>query len=211
MRFYGGFLRFMTAQEPIFFGHWRHMLDIARQHSSSDYKRDADRLASHSASIILSRTCLEIFFNELYFLQIHEGVLSSSAMFHSRARQKQLKLTYRNFVNLHICERLEVTYPNASETLIDDVSLQNQIRNYCIHYTASDVKQQLANDFKQHPSFKDNDLHSQTSPQEVYINDVTAKWCNEVTLKTVIAVEEAQTPAHANSELNIEHCMEMLS
>jgi len=201
----------MTDLEPIFFGHWRHMLSIARQQASSNYKRDADRLASHSASIILSRTCLEIFFNELYFLQIHEGILSSSATFYSRARQKRLKLTYRNFVNLHICERLEVTYPNASKELIDDVSLQNQIRNYCIHYTASEVKQQLESEFKQHPSFKDSDLLAETSPQEVYINGVTANWCNEVTLKTVIAVEEAQTPAHANSELNIEHCTEMLN
>lgn len=126
-------------------------------------------------------------------------------------KEKRYKLSYKNFVNLHICERLEVTARNPRHALVANVSLQNQIRNYCIHYTASDVKQQLTLDFNAHPDFKDIEDQSADSPQELYINKETAVWCNSVTLKTVIAVEQGQSEAHSNSENNIAHCLDMLT
>ncbi len=198
-------------RNPIFYGHWRQMLKIARDLASTSARRDSDSLSNHSASIILSRTCLEIFFNELYFLQIHEGVLSERSTFYSHMKEKRYKLSYKNFVNLHICERLEVTLPDPTEMLVNDVSLQNQIRNYCIHYTASDVKQQLTLDFNAHPNFQDIKAQGADTPQELYINKRTAEWCNSVALKTIIAAEEGQQQAHSNSEINIAHCLDLLT
>lgn len=201
----------MTRQDPVFYGHWRHMLSLAREQASAKHLREADRLAGHAASIILSRTCLEIFFNELYFLQVHEGILSDQSTHYSHRRKKRLTLSYRNFVDMHICERLEVSHPSAPQRLIEDVSLQNQIRNYCIHYTASDVKKRLELDFSRHPKFSASAALEDVSPQEIYVNEDTSIWCNDVTLNTVIAVEEAQDRAHSNSELNIEHCKDILN
>ena len=201
----------MTKQHPVFFGHWRRMLAIAREQANSTARREADRLSYHAASIILSRTCLEIFFNELYIMQVHEGILSNQITHYSRKKKKRLKLNYSNFIDLHICERLELTHPLATRELVDDVSLQNQIRNYCIHYTASDVKQQLSIEFSRHPAFRGADVVDATCPQQTYVNEHTAIWCNDVTLKTVVSVEEGQERGHSNSELNIEHCMDMLS
>lgn len=198
-------------QNPIFYGHWRHMLKIARDLATTSACRESDKLSNHFASIILSRTCLETYFNELYFLQIHEGTISERSTYYSHMREKRCKLSHKNFVDLHICERLEVSHPNPKSTLIADVSLQNQIRNYCIHYTASDVKRQLSLEFNAHPNFNDAKLQGADSPQELYINEKSALWCNAVTLQTVISVEEGQQRAHSNSEINIAHCLDMLN
>ena len=200
-----------AMQKPIFFGHWRNMLDIAREQASAIFHREADRLSCHSASIILSRTCLEIYFNEIYFIQTHEGNLSDKQTFYSHKKGKRVRLSYKNFVDLHICERLEVSFPLATSDLINEVSLQNQIRNYCVHYTASDTKRQLELEFSAQSAFRELYSLGAGCPQEIYINRTTARWCNDVSLNTIIAVEEGQIKANANTELNIRHCQDLLN
>lgn len=200
----------MNKKYPIFFGHWRHLLKLAREQSNSNTIRELDQLACHSASIILSRTCMEIFFNELYFMQTHESVLSSEGTHYSKRKKKKITLNYNNFVSLHICERLEVLYPNVKGDLLDELSLQNQIRNYCIHYTASNIKHKLEVDFEKFWTFGSETFQDERSPQQRYVNRATSTWCNDVTLRAIIAVERAQKKPHSNTNLNIEHCLEML-
>ncbi|PWW01974.1 hypothetical protein DFR52_102639 [Hoeflea marina] len=199
-----------NMKDPIFFGHWRHMLKLAREQAKNSPRREADRLSCHSASIILSKTCLEIYLNEFYFIQIHERNFSERDTYFSKKKKRMTKLGYKNFVDLHICERLEVSLPAVSPELMADVSLQNQIRNYCIHYTASDVKQQLELEFRAHPVLGGIFEFDVGSLQEMYINDKTALWCNNVSLKAIITIEEGQSKANSNSEIYIQNCLEIM-
>lgn len=195
--------------KTIFFGHWRHLLKIARDQAKFSPYLEADRIAHHAASIILSRTCLEIYINELYFLQIHEGVISKNDKFFSKENNREVKLIFREFASLHICERIEISFPKVARNILSDVLLQNQIRNYCTHYTASDVKKNLEKQFKSH-SFLGRLSCADLSPQEEYINQDSALWCNDVSLRTILAVEDGQLKRNANSELNMQFCNEMM-
>lgn len=197
-------------KKQVFFAHWRHMLQIARDQAYIKVYRDEDMLAYMSSSIIISRTCLEIYFNEMYFAHLYEGILAENDDYYSKRKKKKIKINYRSFVNLHICERLEILLPIVSNETMKDVSLQNQIRNYCIHYTTSNVKSQLESEFEDHHINNNINSTDFRSPQEVYINKKTALWCNDVALKTVIAVEEGQSKANANTEINIMHCLAIM-
>jgi len=185
-------------------------LAIAKMLSDTRRRRDEENLAAHSSSIILSRTALEIYLNEIYFFFCKNGMFQENSKIMIKYSNRSIRLNYKNFVNLHILERASLINHKTFDQYEASLSLVNQIRNYCIHYTTSTQKEVLIDQLEEFEDLFENCSSSNDSPQTLVVNQFTSGWCFRKSCEYIMASESLRNDPSAIAKANVSDCEVLL-
>jgi len=174
-----------------FTGHWSYLLGDSICLANERTKIKSNLISKLSASIVLSRVALESFMNESY---LNRFPMCSKSKFDS-------------FQNERFAEKiclLEINADAISERLLDAISHQNNIRNFCTHYKVGF----LSKNINESISFicGKNSINCIT---DIICTDVV-RFCIGVTAKTALFIEGENKNALLYNKKNVEICTQVL-
>lgn len=196
----------MPKNNTVFYSHWHHTLQRAVDLAKSRKRRESDQIATHSSSIILSRTALEIYLNELYhYVSLTDGALLATEKRKNGKRVKNL-LKYKNFANLHVLNRMILFGVKKNDIVYRNVEYLNHVRNYCIHYTTSEQKPVLKQSMQDFSHLTYQVAGKDAAPQMVAVNRTTAIWSVEIVCEAVKDIDQINSHHTGESRMNHEVC-----
>jgi hypothetical protein len=184
------------------FGHWRGTLRLAAELAARTSRVEETHLGIHSSSIILSRTSLETYLNEGWFSL--KGKTSGEP-------------EYKRFVGLTVVERFSrfLTLTGIAKSqwvkeLTTNISIVNQIRNFCIHYTGPNIKQITIGEISKRPALKARLDEIGDTPQSFLVNQYSSKFCLLSVAEAIAFVETSRSPGTPMSDEYAAFCQEIL-
>ena len=184
------------------FGHWRGTLRIAAELAERTSRVEETALSIQSSSIILSRTSLETYLNEGWF---------------SLTGKTAGEAAYKRFVGLTVVDRFtrflkltRIAQGKRTQELRTNVSIVNQIRNFCIHYTGPNIKRVTIREIEKRPALMAKMDEAGDTPQSFLINQHSSKFCLYSVAEAIEFVEANRTPGTPISDEYAAFCEEFL-
>ncbi len=184
------------------YGHWRGILRIAAELASTTNRLQDVRLGTQSSAIILARTSLETYLNEGWF---------------SLAGKSAIEPAYKRFVDMTVVDRYRhfldlnhVLLDSECDKICTDISVVNQIRNFCIHYTGPTIKQKTHSEIKKRPELHQLLKQAGDTPQSYLINEHSSRFCLISVANAIVFVERMRSEKTPLSRDFIEFCEEFI-